>query len=145
MFRLVSLSAPRSFSGVVLLDEEVDCRADAIPLLLARTAALLLVRDAVITAFAFLVGSGRALSTCASPLAAGVVDGSESPMITGRGATWGVLEGGDVSGGVVESISAIIAAPPSIGTAGGGHLSPSTLLLSSRRLALLARSRLLFP
>ena len=63
-------------------------RRDVVPLLLARTAARLLARAAVRTALARFVGSGRALSTRASRVhAAGNADGSDSPIITGRGVT----------------------------------------------------------
>jgi len=64
---------------------------------------------------------------------------------SGRSGTGTVLVGGGASRGEDEGAAAVIAATPDIGVAGGGHLSAASLLLSSLRLALLARSRLLLP
>ena len=57
----------------------------------------------------------------------------------------GVSVGGGASGGANEGTVTGIAAMPCVGGAGDGPLSSFSLLLSSRRLALLARSRLLLP
>jgi len=62
VFRASSSPAPRSFSGVNS-SFEADCRTAAVPLFLARTAALWLARDAVSAAFALFTASGRALYT----------------------------------------------------------------------------------
>ena len=62
MLRSVSSPAPRSFSGVgSSLGVETDRRVAAIPLFLARTAALWLARDAVNAALVLFSASGRTL------------------------------------------------------------------------------------
>ena len=87
-------------------------------------------------AFTRFIDNGLALSVHArSPGGAGSggeVDGGE-------------VDGGEGDGGEVDGTVAVIAATPDVGVAGGGHLSAASLLLSSLRLALLARSRLLLP
>jgi len=53
--------------------------------------------------------------------------------------------GGGGGGGEGIGIAAVIAATPVVGVAGGACPSSASLLLSSLRLVLLARSRLLLP
>jgi len=118
MFRAFSSPSSRSLSGVES-SVEADLRVAATPLFFARTAALWLERDAMSTALALFKASGRALWTLAR--AANVADG-----------------GGGGGGG--EGEIAVVSATPVVGVAGG-----ASLLLSSLRLALLARSRLLLP
>ena len=94
------------------------------------TAARWLVRVAAIAALNRFNGCGLALSV--------------------RSRVTGVLDllvsiGGGSSGGVGKDTVADIAATPVVGVAGGGHIFSASLLLSSLRLALLARSRLLLP
>ena len=116
MFRAFSSPSSRSLSGVDS-SVEADLRVAATPLFFARTAALWLERDAMSTALALFKASGRALWTLAR--AANVADGG---------------------GGGGEGEIAVVSATPVVGVAGG-----ASLLLSSLRLALLARSRLLLP
>ena len=92
---------PRSLSGVV----EVDRLTAAVPLLLARTAALLLAREAVRAAFAFRVASGLALYTWTR--ATGVADDGC------------MLSGGDKSGGEVDVVLSAVIASPIVGVAEG--------------------------
>ena len=73
----------------------------------------------------------------------GLVLSLRGRLFSGKGERVSV-EGG-ASGGGNEGTVAIVAAKPGVGAAGGGPLCTFSLLLSSRRLALLARSRLLFP
>jgi len=115
------------------LGDEVDRQLDVVPRFLARTAALLLTRDAVRTAFARLVGRALALKTWAR--VGGVC------MFSGNGVS---VEGGASKGEGKGSV-AVVAAKPNVGSAGGGHLPAASLLLSSCRLTLPARSLLLFP
>jgi hypothetical protein len=132
-------SASRKDSGVaassslVSLGDDVDLQTFVVPLLLARTAALLVAREAMRAAFACLVGRVLGLSTWART--GGVC------LFPGKGIS---VEGGS-SGGGDESAAAVIPATPDDGIAGGRHLSSASFLLSSRRLTLLARSLLLLP
>ena len=141
MFREDSLSGSRRASGgsrkAVLsfsawFGEDVEwCTVSR---LLARTAARLLARVAMKVAFACLVGKcrGRALSVLA-----------REGVVVRRGVT--VMVEGGVSRCGDGDMAAAVATAPKAGSAGGGHVFPAALLLSSRRLILLARSRLLFP
>jgi hypothetical protein len=108
-----------------------------VPLLLARRVARLLARVAVRAALARFVGRGLALSTRAKRV-----------VVSGTGGGGGDGGGGTGSGGGTgdEAASAVatIAATPVAGVAWGEHLSPASIL-STLRLALLARSRLLLP
>ena len=126
MLKASSSQGSLSFSGVV--SSEVVRRFAAVPLLLARTAARWLARVAVIAAFALFRACGRALYAWAR-----TVDGGGAGSV-----------GCGVSGGGGEGNVAAVAAMPGVGVAGGGRL-PAASLLSSLRLALLARSRLLLP
>jgi len=96
------------------------------------TAALWLARVAVIAAFTRFIGRGLALSVRARSRA-GTFEAV--PVM-------GAASGGEGDGAVAI---AVIAATPFVCVAGGKQLSPASLLLSSLRLALLARSRLLLP
>jgi len=126
MFKVFGTSAPRSVSG----EAERCAIVVACPLFLAMTAALWLARVAVRAAFTRFIGRGLALSICPWPF-----------LEKGKG----VSVGGSASGVENEGTVAVIAATPGVGSAGGGPLSSFSLLLSSRRLALLALSRLLLP
>ena len=126
MFKPVSLSAPRSFSGVES-SFEADCCVSAVPLFLERTAALLLARDAANTAFALFIASGLALYTWTR--ADGVAD--DGCIFSGEG---------DAAGGEVDSIISAAVATPGVGVSEGERFSSASLLLSSRRLLLLAFS-----
>ncbi len=105
---------------------------------MARMAALLLARDMISCAFAFLVGNSLALRLRA--LVTRVADDNDCTSL----ARW-VPEGGDESGGVDEGGVATTVATPLAGVSEGRQKSSASLLLSSRRLVLLARSRLLLP
>jgi hypothetical protein len=126
MLNASSSQGSLSFSG----DDSSDAvrRFAAVPLLLARTAARWLARVAVIAALALFRACGRALYAWAR-----AVDGGGAGSV-----------GCGISGGGGEGIVAVVAAMPDVGVAGGGRL-PAASLLSSLRLALLARSRLLLP
>jgi len=137
MFNVVSLSAFLSNSGVeLLLGLEVDCCAAVVPLLFARTAALLLAREAISTALAFFVGRGLVLSTCIC--GPGVVDDN---CVSSTGAP----EESEASGGGDEGAVAVIMAMPVDGVSEIGRFPSASLFLSSRRLLFLACSRLLLP
>ena len=100
-----------------------------------RIAALLFTLDVISCACAFLVGKGLALSM--QILETGVVDEDCGQSV------WGVPEGGNVTGGEVEH--GADTATPLVGVTDGSCSSSAPLLLSSRLLVLLARSRLLLP
>ena len=110
----VSSLAHCSLSGVEASSSgaEVDRRTAAVPLFLARTAALLLARDAVRAVLTFLAGRGLALYTWAR--AAGV--SVDVGVVSGRG---GVPEEGNMSGGRVEGIVAAVVASPVVGVSEG--------------------------
>jgi len=133
MFKENSPSPSRRASGgslslaSVSLGEETDWRE--VPLLLARRDARWLARVAVRAALERFVGRGLALNTRAQRLG---ISGRMRAGSSGRA-------GGDGVGAV-----AIVDPTPIVGGAGGELLSPASLL-SSLRLALLARSRLLLP
>ena len=141
MLRTSSSPTPRSFSGVVSSSTspggDVNWR-DVVLLLLARMDARWLARAAVRTALARFVGRGLALSMRVLRVRAADVSG-------GLGSGSGVSDGGGPSRGESEGAVAVVAAAPDVGMAGGEYLSSTSLLLSSRLLILLARSRLLLP
>ena len=140
MFRLFRASASRSVSGASSSASpwgERDRRADC-PRLLAMSAALLLARVAVMAALTRFIGRGLALRVRSRPCAAGM-----SCWLESLWAVWVVSIGPDSPGGEGEGASAVNAVTPGVGVAGGKP--PASLLLSSLRLALLARSLLLLP
>ena len=132
MFKEDSPSPSRRASGgslsLVVGDADADWRK--VPLLFARRDARWLARAAVRAALARFVGRGLALSMRV-----------RHAGVSGRSGTGSGGGTGDEVAGAV----AIIAAAPVVGGARGEHLSPFSLLLSSLRLTLLARSRLLLP
>jgi hypothetical protein len=132
MLRLLSSPAPRSFSGVDSL--EADCREAAAPLLLASVAALWLAREAASAAFSFYTTSGRALWQRART----IEEAEAGTRVDSEG------EGEDSLGGA-GGVHAAPVPTPAFGVPGGGKFPSASLLLSSRRLLLLARSRRLFP
>ena len=80
------------------------------------------------------MGRGLALSVRALPLLCRFISRKASP-----------LGGGGTSRGEGVGAVAVAAATPVVGVPIGEQLSLDSLLLSSRRLALLARSHLLLP
>jgi len=141
MFKEDSPSPSRKASGgsLSLIVGDADWRD--VPLLFARRDARWLTRAAVRAALPRFVGRGLALSTRARGAGA-------SGTGTGTGSSGGGVScgGGGGAGDEVDGavVVATIAATPVVGVAGGEHPSPASLL-SSLRLALLARSRLLLP
>ena len=143
MFKEDSPSPSRKASGgsLSLIVGDADWRD--VPLLFARRDARWLTRAAVRAALPRFVGRGLALSTRARGAGA-------SGTGTGTGSSGGGVScGGGGGGGAGDEVDgavvvATIAATPVVGVAGGEHPSPASLL-SSLRLALLARSRLLLP
>ena len=101
---------------------------------MASTAARLLARVAMRLAFEILAGRGRGRVRSVLAREGGVMWRGVAVVVEG-----GMSRSGD--GGM----SALISGAHITGAAGGGHVLPSALLLSSRRLALLARSRFLLP
>ena len=141
MFKEDSPSPSRKASGgsLSLIVGDADWRD--VPLLFARRDARWLTRAAVRAALPRFVGRGLALSTRARGAgASGTGTGSSGGGVSCGGGGGGGA-GDEVDGAVVV---ATIAATPVVGVAGGEHPSPASLL-SSLRLALLARSRLLLP
>jgi hypothetical protein len=123
-------------------DGEVDRCGEVVaaPLLLARTEALWLARKAVRAALARFNGGGLVLR-----MRAGVathVPGDDDAFFSEVGR----VGGGDAAGGG-EAVVAIatLSAKPGVGMADGGRLFSASILLSSRLLLLLARSRLCLP
>ena len=100
------------------------------------TVALWLARVAVMAALTLFIGRGLALSVRAR--VAGVLVSLKA--LIGDG---GSIAGGGRAGG--EGTVAVVTATPDVGVAGCARFSSASLLLSSLRLALLARSRLLLP
>ena len=143
MFKEDSPSPSRKASGgsLSLIVGDADWRD--VPLLFARRDARWLTRAAVRAALPRFVGRGLALSTRARGAGA-------SGTGTGTGSSGGGVScGGGGGGGAGDEVDgavvvATIAATPVVGVAGGEHLSPASIL-STLRLALLARSRLLLP
>ena len=108
------------------------------------TAALLLARVAVRAALTRFIGRGRALSVRAP--GGGVVGGSESPMISGLASTcrFPMEEGSTVGGEDVETV-AVFSARSEVVVAAGEQLPSASLILSSCRRFLLARSLRFLP
>jgi len=127
-----SRKAPRGSSPRSLLIGD----ARDVPLLFARRVARLLAHAAVRAALAPFVGRGLALSTRAWPIGVSVR--------TGTGSDGGGTGSGGGTGDEAAGAVATIAAMPVVGVVWGKHLSPASIL-STLRLALLARSRLLLP
>jgi len=146
-FRELWTYVPRRVSG----DEE-DRREAVFPRLLAMTAARWLVCVAAIAALNRFIGCGLALRVRTH--VSGVLDSLKVVSIgggcSGGGCAGGSCSGGGCSGGGCSvggcsggggvGTVTVAAATPVYGIAGG-----ASLLLSSLRLALLARSRLLLP